>query len=149
MPFSPPETLSDVEFNTIIKNLAHSIANLPKDLPHRTEADTAFKEFLPPFHLDPDYLEKTGCECATIGEQLERAFGWKARSSGLLAIPERGPGLVAVHAVLLEYYHKHPTNMVHRKWVVDIANAVEHAFTLHGVLPPVCHFFKQAAWDMY
>ena len=54
--------------------------------------------------------------------------------------PEQGPGLVAVHAVLLEYHQKHPSNMVHRKWVVDIANAVEHAFTLHGV--PVCRFFE-------
>jgi hypothetical protein len=34
------------------------------------------KEFLAPFHPDTDYLEKTGCECTAIGEQLEHIFGY-------------------------------------------------------------------------
>jgi hypothetical protein len=50
---------------------------LPTRLPHKTESDTVFKKFLPPFELDPDYLAKTKDEIATIGEQLERAFGFK------------------------------------------------------------------------
>jgi len=140
MPFAPPETLPDAEFDIILTRVALWITKLPKELPHRTEANTAFKEFLAPFHPDPDYLEKTGCECAAIGEQLERVFGYQTRSSGLLTIQEQGPGLVAVHAVLLEYYHKHPSNMVHKKWIVDIANAVERIFMLHEV--PVCHVFE-------
>ena len=70
------------------------------------EVNTAFKEFLAPFHPDPDYLEKTGCECAAIGERLEHVFGYQTYSSGPLTIQKHGPRLVAVHAVLLKYYHK-------------------------------------------
>jgi hypothetical protein len=71
MPFTPPETLP-----VILTRVALWITKLPKELFHRTEADTAFKEFLAPFHPDTDYLEKTGCECAAIEEQLEHVFGY-------------------------------------------------------------------------
>ena len=101
MPFAPLETLPDAKFDIILTRVALWIIKLPKELPHHTEANTAFKEFLAPFHPDPDYLEKTGCKCAAIGEQLEHVFGYQTHSSGLLTIQEQGPGLVAVHAVLL------------------------------------------------
>ena len=96
MPFAPLETLPDAEFDIILTRVALWITKLLKELPHRTEANTVFKEFLTPFHPDPNYLEKTGCECAVIGEQLERVFGYRTRSSGLLTIQEQGPGLVAI-----------------------------------------------------
>jgi hypothetical protein len=40
--------------------------------------------------------------------------------------------------VLLEYYHKHSNNMVHKKWIVDIANVVEYIFMLHKVHISLC-----------
>ncbi|KAG2116350.1 hypothetical protein BD769DRAFT_1778182 [Suillus cothurnatus] len=53
--------------------------------------DSQYPSFLQ-FSLDPDILEKTGDEVATLGEQLESVFGWKARTSGDGVIPilERG-----------------------------------------------------------
>jgi len=138
MPLPPPEKIPDHEFVGILDTLAFLILHLPTKLPHKTESDTIFKEFLPPFELDPDYFDKTEDEIATIGEQLERVFGFKARSSGdgVLDIRERGPGLSAVHGVLDEYYHKYPNNMVHKKWIVDITNAVECVYLNYNV--PVC-----------
>ena len=43
------------------------------------------------FELDPDIMEKTGDEVATLGEQLESVFGWKTRTSddGVIPIVER------------------------------------------------------------
>lgn len=138
MPLPPPEKIPGHEFAGILDTLAFLISQLPTRLPHKTESDTIFKEFLPPFELDPDYLAKTEDEIATIGEQLERVFGFKRRSSGdgVLDIKERGPGLSAVHGVLVEYFHKYPNNMVHKKWIVDITNAVEHVYLHYNV--PVC-----------
>src|ERR1700690_1050277 len=71
--------------------------------------DSKFQEFLPPFVLDADYFEKTEDEIATLGEQLECAFGWKARTSdaGILPIQESGPAICAVHTVLEHYHHKY------------------------------------------
>jgi hypothetical protein len=98
MPFAPPEMLPDAEFDIILTSVALWITKLPKELPHHTGAKTAFKEFLAPFHPDTNYLEKIGCECAAIGEQLECVFGYQTCSNGLLTIQEQGPGLVAIHA---------------------------------------------------
>jgi len=138
MPLPPPEKIPEDEFAGILNRLASLILQLPTMLPYKPESDAVFKEFLPPFVLDPDYLDKTEDEIATIGEQLERVFGFKTRSSGdgILDIKERGPGLSAVHGVLVEYYHKYPDNMVHKKWIVDISNAVEHVYLHYNV--PVC-----------
>jgi hypothetical protein len=76
MSFTPSEILPDAEFDIILTRVALWITKLPKKLPHHTEADIAFKEFLAPFHPDTNYLEKTGYECAAIGEQLEHVFGY-------------------------------------------------------------------------
>jgi hypothetical protein len=53
MLFAPPETLPDTEFDIILTRL---VTKLPKNLSHRTEADAAFKEFIVPFHPDPEYF---------------------------------------------------------------------------------------------
>ena len=31
------------------------------------------------FVLDPDWMEKTECEVATLSEMLKKVFGWSAR----------------------------------------------------------------------
>ncbi|KAF7761741.1 hypothetical protein Agabi119p4_9733 [Agaricus bisporus var. burnettii] len=138
MPFPPPEKVPDQDFSRVLDTLASLISQLPSEVPLTSEADTCFKEFLPPFRLDPDYFAKTEDEIATLGEQLERVFGFNTRSSGdgVLTIEERGPGLSAMHDVLVEYYHKYPSNMVHKKWIIDIANAVEQVYVHNNVPVP-------------
>jgi hypothetical protein len=84
MPFTPLETLSDAEFDIILTKVALWITKLPKELPDCTEADTAFKEFLAPFHPDTDYLEKTGCKCAATTDVL----AWLGLKAMTLAWPE-------------------------------------------------------------
>jgi hypothetical protein len=49
MPFAPLEMLPDAKFDIILTRVALWIIKLPKELPHCTEANTAFKEFLAPF----------------------------------------------------------------------------------------------------
>jgi hypothetical protein len=75
-------------------------------------------------------LEKTGCEVATLGEQLEHVFGWKARTTGDGTIPilERGRAICALPLILRQYHVKYPENNVLKKWVVDIANGAEKVF---------------------
>ncbi|EKM79604.1 hypothetical protein AGABI1DRAFT_128748 [Agaricus bisporus var. burnettii JB137-S8] len=138
MPFPPQEKVPDQDFSRVLDTLASLISQLPSEVPLTSEADTCFKEFLPPFRLDPDYFAKTEDEIATLGEQLERVFGFNTRSSGdgVLTIEERGPGLSAMHDVLVEYYHKYPSNMVHKKWIIDIANAVEQVYVHNNVPVP-------------
>ena len=72
-------------------------------------------------------LEKTGCEVATLGEQLEHIFGWKARTTGDGTIPilERGTAICALPSILRQYHVKYPENNVLKKWVVDIAHGAE------------------------
>jgi len=50
-------------------------------------------------YSDPDILDHTGCEVATLGEQLEGIFGRKARTSGdgVLPILERGQPFVLLY----------------------------------------------------
>ena len=84
--------------------------------------------------MDPDILEKTGCEVATLGEQLESVFGWQSRTSGdgRLPIEARGPGIEAIHGILERHFLKHPDNSVLKKWIIDICEGVEKAYKTHG-----------------
>ena len=34
------------------------------------------------FVLDPDWMEKTECEVATLSEMLKKVFGWSAKTTG-------------------------------------------------------------------
>jgi hypothetical protein len=63
-------------------------------------------------------------------------FKMHSSGDGVLDIKEGGPGLSTVHGVLVEYFHKYPNNMVHKKWIVDITNDVEHVYLHYNV--PVC-----------
>src|ERR1700691_4517566 len=77
--------------------------HLPRQLPIRTAKDSAFSLFLF-YTIDPDLLEKTGCEVSALGEQLKGVFGWKARTTGdgVVAIEECqcGEAICAMHTVL-------------------------------------------------
>jgi hypothetical protein len=66
------------------------------------------------FVLDPDILEKTGDEIATLGEQLEQVFGWRSCTTGdgIIPIIERGDALCALHPLLETFYIKYPGNNV-------------------------------------
>jgi hypothetical protein len=133
MPYAPAEMLSDDEFKEVLANLNTLLRTLPPQLPFKTLSESQFAQFQN-FEPDPEMLEKTGCEVAVLGEDLERVFGWKARSSGdgMLPIKERGPGICSLHQAFSKLYIKHPGNNVLKKWVVDVANAVESAFLVHN-----------------
>lgn len=72
MPFPPAEKVSSEEFDEILSRLDFLLTNLPEQLPSVDRKTSQYKEFLS-FSLDPDILDKTRCEVATLGEQLEQA----------------------------------------------------------------------------
>ena len=83
----------------VVAVLAHVnflLANLPKQLPTEDGPDSWYGTFLS-FALDPEILEKTGDEVATLGEQLKSIFGWKAHMSGdgIIPILEQGKAICA------------------------------------------------------
>jgi hypothetical protein len=65
MPFAPAETLSIDEFAVVLETLEHLLKHLPAQLPSPDDAQSRYRSFLS-FSLDPDMLEKTGCEVATL-----------------------------------------------------------------------------------
>ena len=78
-----PSSADNISHEQVVAVLAHLhflLANLPKQLPTADGPDSRYGAFLS-FALDPEILEKTGDEVATLGEQLESIFGWKARTS--------------------------------------------------------------------
>ena len=97
MPYPPPETVSRGEFIKVLAHLGHLLGNLPSQLPHRDGFDSVYSGFLN-FSLDEDILEKTGDEVATLGEQLERVFGWQTRTTGdgVIPITERRRAICAL-----------------------------------------------------
>ena len=133
MPYPSAETLSDDEFKEVLAHLNTLLRTLPAQLPFKTLSESQFAQFQN-FEPDPEMLEKTGCEVAALGEELEHVFGWKARSSGdgMLPIKERGPGICSLHQAFSKLYINHPDNNVLKKWVVDVANAAESAFFDHN-----------------
>jgi hypothetical protein len=125
---------SGEDFTAVLDKLEFLLANLPSQLPLLDGFESQYYSFLS-FNLDPDILEKTGDEVATLGEQLEFIFGWKARNSGdgIIPILERGKAICALHGILKLYYEKYPTNNVLKKWVIDITTGAEKAFEIYGV----------------
>ena len=100
MDYGEPDAIPASDFDAILTRLQHLFNNLPVELPERALADSDFVSF-GNFALDEDILEKTGCEVATLGEQLEAVFGFKARTTGdgIVEIKERGAGGVALGMV--------------------------------------------------
>jgi hypothetical protein len=97
------------------------INHLPEQLPEKKNSELKYAGFLL-FTLDPDILERTGCDVATLGKQLERIFGWKVRTKGdgIIPINERGPALAALVDILEEFFEHHSANNVLKKWIVEI-----------------------------
>ncbi|KAG0698210.1 hypothetical protein DFH29DRAFT_1019310 [Suillus ampliporus] len=134
LPHPPVESLSPEEFSALLDRLKHLLANLPSQMPLENGSDSLYGSFLS-FNLDPDILDKTGDEVATLGEQLEHIFGWRTRTSGdgILQIRERGKAIRALHPILKEYYEKYPSNNVLKKWVIDVIAGAEKAYETHGI----------------
>ena len=106
--------------------------NLPPTLPLLNVS--RYDTFLT-FDLDPEILDKTSDEVATLGEQLEYIFGSKSRTSGdgIIAILERGKGICALQPILKEFHEKYPENNAMKKWVIDILNGIEKTLEKQGV----------------
>jgi hypothetical protein len=140
MPFTPAEKISQGEFTKVLETLKLYLDNLPNQLPLVNSSISRYASFLS-FNLDPDLLDHTGCEVATLGEQLEGIFGLEACTSGdgVLPILERGAAICAVHPLLQLYHKKFPENNVLKKWVIDIAEGAEKAFAIHGVAVSAVH----------
>jgi hypothetical protein len=64
------EKTSPEEFKAVLAHLEYLLANLPEQLPSSDSFFSQYGVFLS-FALDPDILEKTGDDIATLGEQLE------------------------------------------------------------------------------
>jgi hypothetical protein len=128
------ERTSPEEFKPVLARLEYLLANLPEQLPASDSFFSRYGAFLS-FALDPDILEKTGDEIATLSEQLEGIFGWDARTSGdgIIPIVERGKAICALHHILKEYHEKFPDNNVLKKWVLDVIAGAEKAFMTCGV----------------
>jgi hypothetical protein len=101
MPYPPPENASPNEIGEILPKLKILLTGLPSQLPCGDDYDSKYSAFFS-FSLDEDILEKTGDEVATLGEQLERTFGWRSRTTGdkIVPIVERGKAICALHSIL-------------------------------------------------
>jgi hypothetical protein len=133
MPYSSPKTLSHKEFSVILAKLKVLLDNLPVQLPLKNPAESQYASLIS-FVLDPDILEKTGDEIATLGEQLEQVFGWRSRTTvdGIIPIIERGDALCALHPLLETFYIKYPGNNVLKKWVIDVVTRAEKIYLTYG-----------------
>ena len=79
--YPAPETLSHDSFVPILTRLKLLLDNLPDALPSHGNTSEKFAIFLTQpddFVLDPDWMEKTECEVATLSEMLKKVFGWSA-----------------------------------------------------------------------
>ena len=139
MPYPSPETVSPDKLVEILAQLKRLLMNLPSELPLRDAFNSKYSTFLN-FNLDPEILDKTGDEVATLGEQLEHIFGWQTRTTGdgIIPIVERGPAICALHHILKAYSEKYLENNVLKKWVIDVAIGAEKVFRTYQV--PVCQF---------
>jgi hypothetical protein len=133
--------MADCDFDVILSRLGVLLTRLPFQLPNPSPSHSQYSSFVN-FSLDPDYLEKTGDEVATLGEQLEQVFGWRARTTGdgIIDIEERGEAICALQPLLLGFYKRFPSNSVLQKWIVDILAGVEKVF--HRFQVPVCSFIN-------
>ena len=140
MPYPSPETVSPKELVEILAQLKLLLTNLPSELPLRDPSDSKYRTFLY-FKLDPEILDKTEDEVATLSEQLEHTFSWQAARTtttgdGIIPIVERGDAICALHPILKTYSEKYPENNVLKKWIIDVALGVEKVFRMHQI--PVC-----------
>jgi hypothetical protein len=140
MSVAPAGNNSQNGFASVLTRLDWLLANLPTQLPRKDGAESRYQAFLS-FGLDPDILEKTGDEVATLGEQLEGVFGWKTRTSGDGVIPilERGNAIRKLHPILKQYHEKYPNNNVLKKWIHDVIKGAEKVYNTHNV--PVCSMY--------
>ena len=79
--YPAPETLSHDNFVPILTRLKLLLDNLPDALPSHGNTSEKLAIFLTQpddFVLDPDWMEKTECEVATLSEMLKKVFGWSA-----------------------------------------------------------------------
>ena len=132
-----PSSADNISHEQVVAVLAHLnflLANLPKQLPTVDGPDSRYGTFLS-FALDPEILEKTGDEVATLGEQFESIFGWKACTSGdgIIPILEQGKVICALQHLLKKYHEKYPENNVLKKWVIDITTGTEKVFALYKI----------------
>jgi len=133
------DSLSHDDFRCqVLDRLKLLLDHLPRQLPLMTADDSVFSTFLV-FRIDPDLLEKTGCEVSALSEQLKGIFRWKTQTTGdgVIAIEERGDPICAMHKVLAEFWECHPQNNVLQKWIFDILKGVEKAYHIHNAT--VCH----------
>ncbi len=116
MPYPPPEKASPDEICNILTKLEVLLTDLPFQLPRGDDFDSKYGTFLA-FTLDEDILEKTGDEVATLGEQLERVFGWQSRTTGdnIIPIVEHGEAIYTLHSILVEFYTRFQDNNVLKK----------------------------------
>jgi hypothetical protein len=126
MDYGEPDSIEESQFPKILGRLEYLVANLPRELPEVALSDSAYRAFAGEFVLDQDILEKTGCEVATLGEQLEQVFGFRARTTGdgVVDIKERGPAVSGMIKVLRSFFDRHQSNNVLKKWIIDIANQI-------------------------
>jgi len=129
MGYPEPTTITNDEFWSILDKLGLLLRDIPKELPDGGTTSTHYGTFIN-FHLDEELLDKTGDEVSTLGEQLERVFGWKARTSGdgTLPILERGKSIQALHGIFSTFYQKFPENNVLKKWVIDVCIGLEKVY---------------------
>jgi hypothetical protein len=126
-------SLSHDDFCVFLDWLKPLLDNLPWQLPIKSAADSAFTSFLD-FQIDPELLERTGCEVSALSEQLKRVFGWQARTTGdgIITIDERGPAVCALHKVLGNFWEHYSENGVLQKWIFDIVKGAEKAYHIHN-----------------
>ena len=126
---SDVSSLSHDDFRVYLDRLTPLLDNLPRQLPIKSDADSAFASFLH-FHIDHELLEQTGCEVSALSEQLKRVFGWQARTTGdgIITIDERGPAVCALHKVLCNFWEHYSENGVLQKWIFDIVKGAEKAY---------------------
>jgi hypothetical protein len=91
-----------------------------------------------------------GDEIATLGEQLEGIFGWKAHTSGdgILQIFEQGVCNCVLHLLLQGFHNKFPHNNILKKLAIDVAEGAEKVFTTHGVAVSAGFFIGNSAYLM-
>ncbi|OJT07823.1 hypothetical protein TRAPUB_1283 [Trametes pubescens] len=119
--------------------LRYILENLPKSLPEPKVSDSRFQAFVG-FVPDPDVVDLIGSEDGAVNHALEVAFGFGARSKGLLPIEERGPPICGL-VDALELYQRvcaHPdSDALLDKWITDIREGAEHAYnSANEAFPP-------------
>ena len=126
-----PLSAEKAEIIALLTYITEALPKLPATLPVLDSTSSTFTQFAAPFTLDAVLFDRTECEVSMLSEQLKRVFGWQARSTGdgIVRFGERGDFVCALGPVLLvsEFFHRHPTNNVLRKWIVDVARGLQQA----------------------